>query len=201
MTPGGGSTGLFEAGDPTFLGWFTFAAYLVAAVLAWRAWRVCRSNALLLRNRDAREARRQHRLAIWWLGMAVLMTLLGLNKELDLQRLVGEWGKAAALSQGWYEDRRTVQRAFIALLLLLSTASVAAALIALRDVWGRIALPFAGLALILAYVLTRAAAIHVLRGAVPESVTSSLWLLELLGIALVLWCASRAARSTGARRP
>jgi hypothetical protein len=192
----------FNVGDPTLLGWFTLVAYLLAALFCWRASRVCRWGSIAMKHAHPQEAHRQHRLAAWWTGVALLMILLGLNKELDLlQKLVSNWGKAVALQQGWYEHRRAVQWTFIVVLVLLSAGSTAVVIGFLRDVLSRIALASAGVALILSYVLLRAAVFNVLQDSTTGHVVAVAWVLELSGLALVLWCAVRTMRSPGAGRP
>lgn len=82
-----------EIGDPTFLGWFTVAAYFLAAALAVRAW---------------------HRRRDWvWLAVALGMGALGVNKQLDLQSLFTDIGRVTSHHLGWYEQRRGVQKWFV----------------------------------------------------------------------------------------
>jgi hypothetical protein len=181
-------TAWLEVGDPSFIGWFTSAAYLLAAAFAVRAGRALRSGAC--------EVAHRHRLAAWWLGVAVLLLVLGLNKELDLlQKLVRSGGKALALKQGWYQDRKTVQAAFIVLLGLLSAGAALAAALYFRHVWFRIAMSAAGVALIVFYALLRATEFHVANGHVPEMIASLDWIPEIAGVMIVLWCALAAGRS------
>lgn len=82
-----------EIGDPTFMGWFTVSAYLLAALLALRAWH---------RQRDG-----------LWIAVAVGMVALGVNKQLDLQSLFTDIGRVASHHLGWYEQRRSVQKGFV----------------------------------------------------------------------------------------
>jgi hypothetical protein len=167
-----------RAGDPTPLGWLTLAAYLLAALACGRA--------------GVASLRRRHgRLAAWWFGAGLLMLVLGLNKELDLQTPFGQWGKQIALAQGWYEQRGAVQRGFVAGLAAVALAALALAAHALRDVWRTIAPALAGVALVLAYALLRAALFHVLRKGPYAPLLTLLWPLELAGIGLVAWGAWR----------
>jgi hypothetical protein len=160
-------------GDPTFMGWFTVAAYLAAAIL---------SGACALRRRKLDRPRgiRRHA-AIWW-GLATLLFLLGINKQLDLQSWFTELGRDLAKTQGWYEQRAVVQKVFIASiaagggLLLLLTAWI------MRKDWRQHRLALIGVICLVTFVVIRAASFHkvdlFLQG-VPN------WLLELSGIACV----------------
>jgi hypothetical protein len=177
-----------EAGDPTFLGWSISVAYLLTALLALRAWWTCRAGGIGL-----------VRLATWWLGVSLLMILLGLNKELDLmQKIVRVWGKAAVISEGWYANRAAVQHAFVASVAVMLAVAVVGTLLYLHRVMERIIPALIGVALVLAYALLRTAVFNGLREAVPASLSSAMWLLEPAGVLLVLWCAWRASRSSAA---
>jgi hypothetical protein len=184
----------WHAGDPTALGWLTLLAYLLCAVACWRAWRACRSSATTLNALHPAEADHQARLSAWWLGVGGVMLLLGLNKELDLQTLLGLWGKQAAREQGWYAQRRVVQGVFVAALVLAAVAALGLAAYTLRQVLKRIALGLAGLGLVFAYALLRAALFHTVRDPSGQNALAWVWPLELAGIALVAWAAWRAAR-------
>ena len=133
-------------GDPTFLGWLTVAAYLVAGILCWRA---------------AAHARRGDRNAFWfWTLFAACMLALGINKQLDLQSLFTAVLKQFAKSTGWYEDRRIFQAIFIG---LIAFFGVAFALLAW--IWTSRALPQHRLTLLggvflLSFIVIRAASFH-----------------------------------------
>ncbi len=125
-----------EIGDPTFMGWFTVVAYGVAALLAWRAW----------------SARRER----IWLGTAVLMVLLCVNKQFDLQSLFTDIGREIARHGGWYEDRRLVQKGFV--LAVLAGAGVFGGWFVwrFREFLAHHKLLVAGLFLLLMFIVVRA---------------------------------------------
>jgi hypothetical protein len=183
-----------QAGDPTVLGWLTLVAYLLAALACWRASRTCRFGARMLERVHVDEAANQLRLAAWWLAAGVLMLTLGLNKELDLQTLIGEWGKQMALDQGWYPERRSVQRLFVLLFGTALLVGLGAAAFLLRHVLDRIAPALIGIALVFVYIGGRAMLFLVLRDRPVAGLLSISWPLELAGIALVAWSAWRAAQ-------
>lgn len=183
-----------QAGDPTVLGWATLAGYLLAAWACGRAWKSSRVGAQRLELAHAIEASHQRRLAAWWLSVGMLMLALGVNKELDLQLLLGEMGKQLALEQGWYAQRKMVQLAFVTLFGTVLVASLSVAGFLLRRLIYRIWPATVGVALVLAYAGARAAIFHALRDSVDGTLASRLWVFELLGIALVAWSALRASR-------
>jgi hypothetical protein len=168
-------------GDPSFVGWLTVAAYFFTA---WR----CRSAALRISKRMAGlgEARRER---LFWFVVAVLFALLGLNKQLDLQSLLTEVGRLLARSEGWYEDRRPVQYAFIAVVAAVGIAGAAFGVFLVRRATHGAKIAAAGTALVTAFVVIRAASFHHF----DEFIDSELlglranWLLELTGIAVVLY--------------
>lgn len=186
-------------GDPTILGWLTFAGYLMASIACWRALRSglyppgASPHGASTRGQPARLLRR------WWLGVGLLMLLLGLNKQLDLQTLFAQLAKSMALAEGWYVRRRQVQFAFVVTLALALISLALAAIYALRPVLRHIVPSLLGLALLLLFVGLRAVTFHVLR--VPDGAEKlpGLWLAELAGIALIAWDARRAVRGVGAK--
>lgn len=91
-------------GDPTLTGWITVVAYVVAAGMVYR---VIARETMLEPWLEATEKR------LWWCLLLGLVAL-GVNKQLDLQTAFTELGRMLAHAQGWYEDRRRVQEAFIA---------------------------------------------------------------------------------------
>src|SRR4030067_1829072 len=99
-------------GDPTFMGWFTVAAYMVTALLS--AFVALHSYRLFC------VADFQKQRLLWIL--AILFLLLGINKQLDLQTLFTDMGRAISIRQGWYAERRIFQ--FWIILVLTFTSVV-----------------------------------------------------------------------------
>jgi hypothetical protein len=114
-------------GDPTVIGWLTVLAYLIAAGLCFRVFRATRGGrsvgalgstlALVLpwpsHRRRLEAIPVETRMASLWLGLAVLLLLLGINKQLDLQTAFTEIGRIVAHRYDWYDKRRNVQVIFI----------------------------------------------------------------------------------------
>jgi hypothetical protein len=159
------------------MGFLTVFAYFGAAIACFRA----RRRAL-----DAAAAR-------LWLGLALFLVALGINKQLDLQTALTEVGRYLAISEGWYERRREVQAEFIegvaagAVALALAFAFVA------RRRLRRFGLALVGAIFLLAFVLVRASSFHHVDVLIHTRLLGLQvnWILELSGIALIGLAAHR----------
>lgn len=156
--------------DPTGIAWFVVASYLAGAVAAFVAGRSAT-------GRDAR----------FWYGAAILLVLLGLNKELDLQSLLTESARSLTHAMGWYEQRRLLQALFLVALALGALAMMAALAKWLRRSPRPVKAAAAGIVILLAFVVMRAASFHHLDEwvTVNVGVLRSGWWLELAGIAVI----------------
>ncbi|KQI73362.1 hypothetical protein AN191_00165 [Loktanella sp. 5RATIMAR09] len=130
-------------GDPTLTGWITVAAYLGTS---------CLSVMVLYRHSG--------KLRLFWLGLAILLVMLAVNKQLDLQSALTAAGRCLAKAQGWYEDRRTVQIAFI--LTIVGFCCVVGALLlwVMRREVSLIWPALIGIVGLLAFIAIRAAGFH-----------------------------------------
>lgn len=182
----------FGVGDPTFLGWLTFAAYLGAAFACFRALRTSRFGARTLASVAPHEAANQRTLGHMWLGVGILMALLGLNKQIDLQSLGLQIGRDLATTQGWYEHRQRVQVLLLVALAIGSVTFGIAIMFGLRRVLRRVRLALVGLSLIGNYVFVRAATFNHLDVVDAHGIGSLIWILEFAGIALVTFAARHA---------
>jgi len=170
---------MHHAGHLTALGWTTFALYLVAAMLSFRAAMVSRS---------------QNSAAICrvWIWLGVILTALGLNKEIDLQTLVIELGRQLAGREHLYEYRLRFHAIFFLGFVLLLIALFATILFRSPARIGKLGrqLPLAtgGCVLICTYIVLRAASIdHMdqILGFDLEQIPY-LWLLEAGGLLLII---------------
>lgn len=198
-------------GDPTFVGWLTVVAYFAATWLCLRAFMVEKAGP----PRPYRQAikalyrvMRKHwpsppapaRRAGLWLAFAFILLFLGINKQLDLQSLLTEIGRASALEEGWYEQRRMVQAGFIGAVL----GSAAMALFALwwlvRGHLRDFRLAIGGMVVLVAFVVARASSFHYMDIFIRTTVAGieMNWLFELGGITLVSVAAGRRLRKAGA---
>ena len=123
----------------------------------------------------------------FWLATAVLLVLLGLNKELDLQAVMTQHARAVVQYLGLFEQRRLMQGLF---LLLLATAALIAVLVLagwLRGASRPAKAAACGIVLLFAFVVMRAASFHHIDHWVTIDVAGlrSGWWLEIAGIAVI----------------
>ncbi len=138
-------------GDKTAIGWTITAAYFVATVLTFLAFR--------------RERLRQMLGApgidpVFWRWLTWGMLLLGINKQLDLQRLVTRFGRLLALHSHLYARRQPFQVAFIGMVALVGLAIVVFAAVRMRRLRFRYVLALFGIGFLAVFVVARAASFH-----------------------------------------
>jgi len=143
-------------GDPTVIGWVTVAAYAVATLLCVMCARRERTEALIRSHDDDGDPRR----LVFWAGLGVAMLLLGINKQLDLQTWFTEVGRDMAKGEGWYDNRRAVQAAFITLLAGVGVISQVWLFLLLRDFGGEVRWAGIGLVALTLFILMRATSFH-----------------------------------------
>jgi hypothetical protein len=176
-------------GDPTVVGWVTVVAYLGTTYVAWKIYKKT--------PQFLREARQERSV---WAAITLLFLALGINKQLDLQTAVTETGRIITRYFHVYSKRSRYQQAFV--LGVTALSFVAAAMLAHRarhsSIQARIAC--AGAALVLGFVVVRAASFHDM-----DTLLRTAWLgvrwnwtLELGGISIVLFAALSRARALGA---
>ncbi|WP_103332313.1 isopropylmalate isomerase [Pseudotabrizicola formosa] len=133
-------------GDPTLWGWLTVAVYGVCALLA-----LC----VVIRRRGG-----SRRAQLFWTVLCLTMVFLAINKQLDLQSGLTAIGRCLAQQQGWYENRRSVQRGVIGALLLAILMVLTAGLYLMRRDLRRNGLALLGLIVVAGYVAFRAVGFH-----------------------------------------
>jgi len=79
-------------GDPTIIGWITTIGYALSAFLCARKARVLKTD--ILKTETLKIDTRI------WSGLETLLFLLGLNKQLDFQTLLVEWGRDILIKVG-----------------------------------------------------------------------------------------------------
>jgi len=171
-------------GDPTFIGWFTVAAYFCAAVLCFTA---------------AIRARRVDRAAYrFWVIFTGFMVVLGINKQLDLQSLFTAVLKQFAKSTGWYEDRRIFQGIFICVIAFFGLAFAALAWIWTSRTLPRHRLALLGGIFLVSFIVIRAASFHHIDQILGKELAFLRinHILELSGIACVALGALKVRRET-----
>jgi hypothetical protein len=166
-------------GHLTALGWTTFALYLIAALLSFRAATVSR-----FRNSAA--------LGRIWVGLGVILAALGLNKPLNLQTLLIQLGRQIAGAGHLLAFRAEFHVIFFLGFMLAIIAVLVLVMFRLRCQIGRFGrqLPLAagGCVLVCAYIVIRVASIDRvdrMLGFDLERIPF-LWLLEAGGLLLII---------------
>lgn len=163
-----------RSGDPTPVGWLITAGYLLTAGRAVFAARALRSSPEPALARPW-----------WWVGG--FAGALGINKQLDFQTLLIEWGRTISQVLGVSAYSRMIEKGF---LVLLGLAGIPALLWWIRRYSSFVRnhhLLFTGALAVLLYAGLRAAdTMHVEPGAASSD--DSLWsgLLEISGVSLMV---------------
>jgi hypothetical protein len=165
-------------GDPTPVGWITAFAYLAASLACAMVWTADR--------RASRHGRPGS--PVFWLTLALLLLFLGINKQLDLQTLLGDIGRRKARAEGWYGNRRLYQTMFIAAVAVAGLFAIAIFSWLARKQWKRSLLGLLGTVFLFVFVLIRASSIHHVDVALQWKFAGAKWnwIIELAGIAVVL---------------
>jgi uncharacterized membrane protein YidH (DUF202 family) len=168
--------------DRGSLAWIVVAGYAAGALLAFVA-----------------AARADGRERTFWIGTAIGLVLLGINKQLDLQTDLTTVARAAALSEGWYGDRRDAQGAFILLIALATPVCGLLLWMWLRKAAASVKAAAAGFVVLFAFIFIRAASFHHIDYWVTINVAGlrSGWWLELVGIGIICAAALRYRSSRG----
>ncbi len=172
-----------KIGDPHLMGWVTVGVYLLAGLAA----------ASVVR-RDAFPPGTRGRERTFWTLSALLLLFLAVNKQLDLQSFLTAAARCMAQAQGWYENRRVVQLAFILMLAMAGVLALLGLRRLLRGTLARTGLALLGLVLVTVFVVIRAAGFHHMDVLIGTQIAGMRlnWLLELPGPLLVLVAALRA---------
>jgi hypothetical protein len=107
-----------QANDNSLGGWLATGIYAALIVICW--WEV-------LRPTPAGNARARALKRPFWIWLSLGVTAVGINKQLDLQTLLVQFGRSVARSVGMMEYRRLMQAAF-AVAAAAAAAAIAAAL-------------------------------------------------------------------------
>jgi hypothetical protein len=158
-------------GDPTIGGWITVVLYFLAMVSCWAT---------------ARNAQNRER---WiWTVISILFLGLGINKQLDLQTALTEFGRVLAVKQGWYAQRQIVQFDFIIFVALGCVFFLVTLLIWTRRAPAPTWLALLGTTSVIGFVLIRAASFHHIDRFIGRTMFGFRWnwILEMGGIGVVL---------------
>jgi hypothetical protein len=185
------------ANDNDWVGWGITVAYLVAAALCFVCGRrmgaaspsaapISASVVQCFADAPVSPASNRRERWLWWcVGAAVL--LLGINKQLDLQTLLRDLGRAMAETEGWYGYRRLVQMGFVAATAVIALGTLILAGVRVRRTWRQHALLYAGVVILAGFVVLRVATFHHVRDSIEWSapIRGARFLMEAAGIACI----------------
>ena len=178
-------------GDPTFVGWLTVFAYLLASVLCLRA--AFSANGM-----------RSRRQVLFWLLLAPLLFALGINKQLDLQTWLTLVCRKMAIYEGLYERRRLIQFIFIVGVAGLGAWGFGRMWKLVKGESREVKVALAGLLFLIVFVVIRAASFHHIDQFLKYDIGGFRmnWLLELGGISMIGWGAYKTKKrgAVGIRR-
>ncbi len=137
----------------------------------------------------------RRRLVGFWCITAIVLILLGINKQLDLQSWFTQVMRDLAKEHGWYEARRQYQFAFVVALGAVGLLATVTAALVLWRVLPRIGIALLGLAILVTFVVMRAASFHHIDALLHSGPLALNWWAEFGGIALIALNAWGAARS------
>jgi uncharacterized membrane protein len=170
-------------GDPTIGGWFTVILYFIAFVLCVRV--------------GLQHTKRKEwitRDVAGWCSLAALMLTLCINKQLDIQSFFTQVARDMLHEYGLFDVRRYYQIRVIAGLMLITFAVAVTILITTlraRNGWTHVA--GIGTAILLCYIISRAASFHKLDGILNVKFYgfNYNWLFEIPPIMMIAIAASR----------
>lgn len=175
-----------QIGDPNVTGWLTVVSYLVCFGLAYMV-------TMRLKGQRGRGL---------WVIITGLMLFLALNKQLDLQTALTATGRCMSHIQGWYEDRQTIQKLFIGGMIIGISTVIALMLAKMRGKVRENGLAFAGLFVLVTFVMVRAVGFHHMDSLIGAEIASiSLnFIFENLGLLMIALNALTHLRVTAPER-
>ncbi len=179
-------------GDPSVVGWVTVVLYALAAILCFR-------SASRVSPRTS-AATPKSEILLWKIA-AVTLCFLCINKQLDLQTAMTEFGRIVAYQQGWYAVRFKVQKAFIAVFAVSGFLVLSGLLAATWRLSRSLKLAMVGLCFIGVFVLIRASSFHHVDVFLGRRFLAAKWnwILEIGGISIVTVAACARLLSRGGR--
>lgn len=166
-------------GDPTFIGSVTVVAYFVAASCCWFA-----AERLLLTKPQQTMQRG------YWLILAILLTILGVNKIFDLLSIVTTFLRNVTWIRGWYDVHHTIQVIGLALLVIMIGLTVVLFHKHHRPQSAE-RISFLGIVWLASFVVVRAISIHEVDAFINFEFFGIRmnWILELSGLLVMTICA------------
>ncbi|WP_342078260.1 isopropylmalate isomerase [Yoonia sp. SS1-5] len=167
-------------GDPGVTGWVIVGLYLLVGLICFVA-----------AGRTAFPWYTARREKFFWRALGLVLLALAVNKQLDLQSLLTASARCAAQLQGWYENRRVVQVAFIVAILAFMLLFALLLWTIVRGTLRRNGLALIGLIFVLGFVAVRAVGFHGMDALINMRVQGVRvnWALEITGPVLILLAA------------
>jgi hypothetical protein len=199
-------------GDPTFVAWVIVVGYLVASFLCLQVYRGLRSaagaaatpgtpwlvlTAVVSGGERISRMPLSTRLRALWSGLALVLLLLGINKQLDLQTALSEGARFLWRMQGWYAVRQKAQVVFIVGVVLAGAWLLRTVVLLARGNIEQLWLVLMGTVFLICFVAIRAASFHHIDDLLGSNLVGFKlnWLLELGGITLVVGGAGQTLRA------
>ena len=169
--------------DQSIVGYLITAGYLLSSLLLFCS---------LFYKPDRYDSMGSKHSTPLWLASATLALLLGINKQLDLQTYLTQWGRDLFRNWGIYTGRRTAQLYASVLMISLIVAAAVYAIVFVRRVGWGLRVTILGLAICLAYVVLRLISIHHVDHwfRVDIGGWKMSWVVELTGVGITLVGAS-----------
>jgi hypothetical protein len=180
-------------GDPTLGGWLTVTFYVVTSFGCWRSAR-----------RVELEDKSRSSEPLAWRCMAILLLVLGADKQLNVITEVTAFGRGVAHVQGWYDRRQPLQIVVIGLLAMSCALLMTVLLIWMRRAPIPTWLALTGTLSLVTFVLIRAVSYHYVDRFLGQHILGFRWnsVIEMGGIGVVLlaslWRQISHAKSTSA---
>lgn len=169
------------------------ALYLAAAGLCYWAFRVARIGAVVAVNfphADRRASQRRHayRASVaFWMALVLLLVFMAVNRFVDAQAWLTEYGRDLALRQGWYEQRWDIQGPIVGTAIAVGAMTLSIFLLLTRELLRRHLIAFFGAMVLVFLLFSRALSFHHLDVLLDRSIAGvrMRWIAELFSLACV----------------
>lgn len=141
-------------GDPTIIGWVTVAVYFIVAIICFKAAFTPKLN------NNQNNLHQEKQIKHFWLFLTFFLIALGINKQLDLQTLFTQIGRAIAIEHGWYNSRQAFQMSFIIFIGLLGVISVFILFRTYQNASSSVKIALVGCIILFVFILVRASSFH-----------------------------------------
>jgi hypothetical protein len=167
---------LSRSGDTTFWSWVI--TFLYAITMGFAVYYVVK-----IKGKESGDKR------FLWICISLFLIGMGINKQLDLQIVLTMAGSFIAEHQGWYEQRRLIQKIFTIGFLIGISAAGGVILFRIRRIIRQSIVELAGVAILVFFAVIRAGSINHLNKAIvfEQEKVSHIHGLEFLGLAVILF--------------